>query len=394
MRWKCTARRTWSRVSQPFDPVAVPSPPRSPGAHRAAISARPYPHACEGDRAEELTIRERIRSGKAGTTRGAGAKSVSPRLRSVRAVLVVNPQATSTTAAGRDVLAHALASELKLDVVETQYRGHAADAARQAVDEGVDLVIAHGGDGTVNEVVNGMFYGVPTDNPPDVLSLPKLGVVPGGSANVFARALGLPRDPVEATHRLLRAISSSSTRRIGLGRANDRWFTFNAGVGWDADVVAEVERLRTRGRNVTPALYARTALTCYFRVSQRRPLITVQAGDEEPVTDLHTTFVSNTDPWTYLGSRPMRMNPDTTFDTGLGVFSLRSMNAYSVLRHVAKMLRGRAKPHGRNSFQRADLGYLQVTCEEPLRLQVDGDNLGERSLIEFASIPEALRVTV
>jgi diacylglycerol kinase family enzyme len=308
----------------------------------------------------------------------------------VRAVLVVNPQATSTTAAGRDVLAYALASELKLDVIETQHRGHAADAARAAVVDGVDLVIAHGGDGTVNEVVNGMFSCQPAGDRPT----PTLGVVPGGSANVFARALGLPKDPVEATHRLLQAVQSGSGRWVGLGKANDRWFTFNAGVGWDADVVAEVERLRSKGRNVTPALYARTALACYFRFSQRAPLITVQAGDEEPVTGLHTAFVANTDPWTYLGSRPMRMNPDTSFDTGLGVFSLRSMNAYVVLRHVAQMLRGRAKLHRRNSFRRADVGYLHVTCEEPLRLQVDGDNLGERSAIEFLSVPDALRVAV
>lgn len=305
-------------------------------------------------------------------------------------MLVVNPQATSTNAAGRDVLAHALASELKLNVVETQYRGHAADAARSAVVDGMDLVIAHGGDGTVNEVVNGMLaFGSAAER-----SLPTLGVVPGGSANVFARALGLPKDPVEATHRLLRAVELGSGRRVSLGRANGRWFTFNAGVGWDADVVAEVDRLRSTGRTVTPALYARIALACYFRVARKQPAITVQAADEEPVAGLHTAFIRNTDPWTYLGSRPVSINPDTSFDTGLDVFSLRNMNAYCVLRDIGKMLNGRAKPHGRNSFQRADLGHLHVTCLEPLRLQVDGDNLGEHSAIEFHSVPDALRVAV
>ena len=307
----------------------------------------------------------------------------------MRAVLVVNPNATATTAAGRDVLAHALANVLKLEVVQTRYRGHATDIARDAADEGVDLVIAHGGDGTVNEVVNGMLA-----EPAGRNRVPTLGVVPGGSANVFARALGLPKDPVEATHRLLEAVAAGTGRRVGLGKANDRWFTFNAGVGWDADVVAEVDRLRGRGREVTPALYARTALACYFRVAQRPAQITVQADGEAPVSGLHTAFVSNTDPWTYLGSRPMRMNPDTTFDTGLGIFSLSDMNAYAVLRYIAQMLRGRAKPHGRNAFRRADVGHLHVACREPLRLQVDGDNLGERSVIEFASIPDALRVAV
>lgn len=307
----------------------------------------------------------------------------------MRAVLVVNPQATSTTAAGRDVLAHALASELKLDIVETRFRGHASHAARAAVDDSADLVIALGGDGTVNEVVNGMLSAGP-----DVRALPTLGVVPGGSANVFARALGLPKDPVEATHRLLQAVTSGSGRRISLGKANERWFTFNAGVGWDADVVAEVERSRSNGRNVTPMLYARTALACYFRVFRHHPRITVQIAGEEPVTDLHTAFVSNTDPWTYLGSRPIRMNPDVSFDNGLGLFSLSSMRTHEVLRHVAQLLRSRAKPHGRMLFRRADVGYLHVTCQEPLRLQVDGDDLGERSVIEFQSVPEALRVAV
>ncbi|WP_243792241.1 diacylglycerol kinase family protein [Saccharopolyspora gloriosae] len=307
----------------------------------------------------------------------------------MRAVLVVNPQATSTTAARRDVLTHALADVVKLEVVQTRYRGHAADAARAAVADDIDLVIAHGGDGTVNEVVNGML----ADRRPDH-GMPRLGVVPGGSANVFARALGLPKDPIEATHRLLQAIAADSSRLVGLGKANDRWFTFNAGVGWDADVVAEVEQLRGRGRNVSPALYARTALNCYFRMSRQAPQITVRIGDEPPVTGLHTAFVANTDPWTYLGSRPMRMNPDTTFDTGLGVFSLSDMNAYVVLRYIAQMLRGSAKPHGRNALRRADVGSIHVACQEPLRLQVDGDNLGERSVIEFVSVPDALRVAV
>ncbi len=306
----------------------------------------------------------------------------------MRAVLVVNPQATSTTAAGRDVLAHALASELKLDVVETRYRGHAAGAAIEAAVDGVDLVIAHGGDGTVNEVVNGLLTADPAG------PVPSLAVVPGGSANVFARALGVPRDPVDATHHLLKALTSGSHRRVGLGRANDRWFTFNAGVGWDADVVAEVERLRSQGRSVTPSLYARAALACYFRSCLRPPVLTVRADDDLPVEGVYAAFVSNTSPWTFLGSRPVHTNPETNFDTGLGVFALRSLNTYSVLRHVAQMLRSRARPHGKSLFRSANVGRLHVACQEPLRLQVDGDDLGEHSAVEFVSVPDALRVVV
>ncbi|TWF92766.1 diacylglycerol/lipid kinase family protein [Saccharopolyspora dendranthemae] len=308
----------------------------------------------------------------------------------MRAVLVVNPQATSTTASGRDVLAAALASVLKLEVVETKHFGHASEAARDAVRDGADLVIAHGGDGTVNEVVNGMFEVAGPGDP----AMPTLGVVPGGSANVFARALGLPKDPVDATHHLMGALATRSTREVGLGKADERWFTFNAGIGWDAEVVAEMERQRSRGREATPALYARIALSCYFRMARGEPKLSLQIGDDHPSELLHSVFVSNTDPWTYLGSTPVRMSPETSFDTGLGVLALTKMSTYPVLRHVAEMLRGRGKPHGSNSIQAADVPHLRVACTEPLRLQVDGDCLGERSVVEFSSVPNALRVAV
>ena len=118
----------------------------------------------------------------------------------MRAVLIVNPNATSTTPAGRDLLAHALESRVKLTVAHTDHRGHAVEIASDAAREGVDVVIVHGGDGTVNEVVNGML-GTPGSSPPR--HTPAVGVVPGGSANVFARSLGISPDPVEATNQLV-----------------------------------------------------------------------------------------------------------------------------------------------------------------------------------------------
>jgi diacylglycerol kinase family enzyme len=177
----------------------------------------------------------------------------------VRAVLIVNPKATSTTPGGRDVLAHALASQVKLEVVETDYRGHAMAMAVAAARDGIDLVVAHGGDGTVNEVVNGLL----ADSDGDPASLghaPMLGVVPGGSANVFARALGVSYDPVEATHHLLHAIEDGRTRQVGLGLADGHWFTFNAGLGWDADVVASVAKRRGKQTSGSPITFGpRTA---------------------------------------------------------------------------------------------------------------------------------------
>src|SRR5688572_16073193 len=143
-----------------------------------------------------------------------------------RSLLVVNPSATTTTPRTRDVLIAALSRDLDVEVVTTQGRGHATEVAHKASADGVDLVIALGGDGTINEVVNGLLADAPEHRPAD--SVPALGIVPGGSANVLARTLGLPRDPVEATGALLAAIRDETSRQIGLGRVGERWFTFSA----------------------------------------------------------------------------------------------------------------------------------------------------------------------
>lgn len=307
----------------------------------------------------------------------------SPTLPVVRAILVVNPQATSTTAGGRDVLAHALASQVKLEVVETDYAGHALAVARGAAREGIDLVVAHGGDGTVNEVVNGML----TDGP----SGTALGVVPGGSANVFARALGIARDPVEATHQLLHAIEGGHSRSVGLGRADERWFTFNAGLGWDADVVAAVAD--RRGKQTNALLYMRSAVACYFNPPRGREPLMLHIPGEEPV-EVRTAFISNTDPWSYLGARPVRFNTGTSFDTGLGLFALRKLSLWSVYRHVRQALRSEAKHRGRNLVRYDDLPKLRLEASQPINFQVDGDPVGRRSGVEFSSVPHALTVLV
>jgi diacylglycerol kinase family enzyme len=310
----------------------------------------------------------------------------------MRAVLVVNPKATATTAAGRDVLAHALASQVKLEVIETDYRGHAMAAATKAAVDGVDLVVAHGGDGTVNEVVNGLLAkgagGV----------APRLGIVPGGSANVFARALGLPRHPIEATYQLLHAIVEGRDRAVGLGRVQangsaQRWFTFSAGVGWDADVVAGVER--RRGKRASPALYTRVAVAEYLRPSHGQPRLTVEVAGEEPVHDLRLVFVSNTDPWTYLGGRAIHLNRGCGFETGLGVFALSSLRLPTVLRHLRQAVSRKGETSGGKLLRLDDVSSLRVTSNEaPVRVQCDGDLIGERRSVEFMAVPRALTVVV
>jgi diacylglycerol kinase family enzyme len=308
----------------------------------------------------------------------------------VRVLLVVNPKATALTTStrSRDVLAHALASECRLEVVETKARGHATELARTAVGDGFDAVVALGGDGTVNEIVNGLL----TEGPRP--GLPALGVVPGGSTNVFARALGLPNEPVEATSELLTALHTDRRRDIGLGMVDDRWFTFNAGLGLDAAAVRKVEAKRARGRKSTPGLYIRSTLhQFYFNTSRRVPALTLERPGEDPLT-LALALVCNTSPWTYAGPRAISPCPAASFETGLDVFGLRTLGTMGTLRHVPQIIGDRPRPRGRRVVLLHDLPELTLSCEEPLPLQVDGDDLGDRTSVRMRSVPSALSVLV
>lgn len=306
----------------------------------------------------------------------------------VRALLVANPSATTTTAAGRDVIAYALASEVKLEVVATRYRGHAAELAARAATEGVDVVVVLGGDGTVNEALNGLLVDGPRP------WLPALGVVPGGSANVFARALGVPRDPLEATHQLLGALAAGRSRSVGLGRADERWFSFNAGLGWDADVIAAMEHQRDRGREATPTRYVRTAFRRWARARTNPPTLTIEVPGREPIEGAKMAIVSNTDPWTYLGGSAVRTNPGCSFARGLGLFAMRNLGLPTIARTVHQILTDGGFREMGSVIRDDDVPALRITSDEPVNLQVDGDHLGQRSDVEFVAVPDALRVVV
>ncbi|SRR6266550_1075972 len=308
----------------------------------------------------------------------------------MRALLVVNPAATTTTKKGRDVLVRALASDLKLEVEETSHRGHAAALACRAARDGVDVVVALGGDGTVNEVVNGLL----TDGAH--AGLPLLAVVPGGSTNVFARVLGLPEDPVEATGEILDGLRARRTRPVGLGRAGDRWFTFNAGFGLDAEVVRLIERRRRGGDgNSQSRYYVRRAVAHFFRHYDRRhPAIVLDRPGEQPEQGLFYVMVANAAPWTYLRDRPVNLAPEASFDTGLDVFAPRTMRTLTTLRYITGALRGGAGPRGRRLLRLHDLGEFTLRADRPMALQTDGDYLGEHEEVRLVAVPAALRVVV
>ncbi|MFE9205753.1 diacylglycerol/lipid kinase family protein [Micromonospora sp. NPDC007230] len=314
----------------------------------------------------------------------------------MQAVLVVNPKATTTSERSRDVLVRALRSEVDLSVRYTRRRGHAVDLAREAAEEGVDLVVTLGGDGTVNEVVNGLMGAEPpTFRTGDTSAerLPALATVPGGSTNVFARALGLPREWPDGTSMILEGLRLGRSRTIGLGRADDRYFTFCAGFGIDAAVIHRVERARRRGRVSTPALYLRSTVSQYFLASDRRhPSITLERPGETAEAELATVIVQNTAPWTYLGEREINPNPGASFDLGLDVLAMRQLRVASTARTVAQFFSQQPDPHGRQALRLHDVPEFTLVSARPLAFQLDGDYLGEREKVRFASIPAALRV--
>jgi diacylglycerol kinase family enzyme len=307
----------------------------------------------------------------------------------MRALLVVNPAATTTTPRMLEVMVRALGSDLKIDVATTQRRWHAAELAIQARRDGFQIVLALGGDGTVNEVVNGLL----ADGP---LEAPILGVVPGGSTNVFARSLGITEDPVEATAQILDAVREQRRRRIGLGRADDRWFTFCVGLGLDAEVVNDVEQRRARGRTSTPALYVASAVKHFYtRANRRHPPITLHRPGLAPVPGLHLAIVCNTAPWTYLGDRPVSPCPQASFDTGLDLLALRHLGTASTLRHVAQLLSGSGRPpRGRDVVLLHDADAFTLRADRPVAYQVDGDALGTRTAVRLSAVPAALDVLV
>ncbi|GAA2613531.1 diacylglycerol/lipid kinase family protein [Paractinoplanes durhamensis] len=314
----------------------------------------------------------------------------------MRALLVVNPKATTTSERSRDVLVRALRSAVNLTVEYTVRRGHAASLARAAAESGVDVVVTLGGDGTVNEAVNGLMSAhaaLDGLDGPRAQALPALAVVPGGSTNVFARALGLPRDWVDGTSMILEALRDGRHRVIGLGRADDRYFTFAAGVGLDAAVVRRVEQARLRGRKSTPSLYFRSIVGQFMVGDDRKtPPISIERPGEPSEADLGTVIVQNTAPWTYLGDRPINPSPEASFDRGLDVVALRRLAVTSTTRTLAQLATRKGDPHGKQVLHLHDQAEFTVVANRPQAFQLDGDYLGERQKVHFVSVPDALRV--
>ena len=216
---------------------------------------------------------------------------------------------------------------------------------------------------------------------------------------MFTRALGLPADLIDATGQIIQAVKAGRYRDIGLGRIDltglaSRYFTFNAGLGLDAEVVRAIEGLRAGGRPATSWLYVWTALRQFYAVTDRRhPALTLRRDGRPPVGHLSMSIVSNTSPWTYLGHRPVNPSPGADFDTGLDLFALRRLRTMGTLNALRQMISPRRAPlNGRDVVSLHDQPEFTISSGRPIALQVNGEYMGEHEAVTFRSVPGALRV--
>jgi diacylglycerol kinase family enzyme len=307
----------------------------------------------------------------------------------LRILLVVNSFASSVTARNTVIVHRRLARRHQVEVVETNRRGHATRFAHDAARRGIDVVIGFGGDGTLNEVATGIAG-----------SDTALGVLPGGSTNVFARTLGLPNDPLAAVEHLAAGLDDDDPRPIGLGRVNGRFFCFHTGIGFDAAVVRAVEQRASLKRYLGHPLFMWAALTTWARGYARdrphfRLAAETSAGALDPVDDGYFSIVLNTNPYTYLGNRPLDLSPAATLDRPLVVVTFRTLQLWPVLRGLGSALKGGGVRTSAELLEWRDVTHLEVTQADSdlaIPYQLDGDYLGAVDRLEFDHVPDAVRL--
>jgi diacylglycerol kinase family enzyme len=297
----------------------------------------------------------------------------------LRAHLIMNPEARGVTPSLQHLMATALEARFKLGVTETHARDAGVEVARRAAGSGAELLIAFGGDGLVNEVVNGMAGSDAT-----------LAIIPGGTMNVFARNLGVPTNPTEAADHILRIVGDTEPRRLSLGLANDRYFTFACGCGFDAEAAARVESHRSAKRRYgEPYFYAAALATFAASYALKKPFLTCEGefGTEEVV--LAVGLVR--DAYAYLAGRPLRLSPNGPPDGGLGLFMVRRLSFVHLPRYAFGALTGRFGP---GAVSLADLDEFIVSGDEAVAYHVDGETLEPASKVHVRPAPHVLSVLV
>jgi diacylglycerol kinase family enzyme len=295
------------------------------------------------------------------------------------AVLIVNPYAGRLSDTDREVVISALSARFSIDRFATTRRGSGIDVARKAADGGAPLVIAFGGDGHVNEVANGLAH---TDTP--------MAIIPGGTMNVFARSLGIPTDAMAAVNQLHSSLDSPP-REVTLGRMDDRFFTFSAGCGFDAEAAELVERDYPKKRRFGEIFFYWSA----FRVlagsyRHRNPVMTLEGSfGRIPVA---MAIACNTGPYAYLGSRTINLTPKVDLSKGLDVFALRTMRIEAFPAYAWRCLVSGDLVHHDDAFYAHDLDGFTLTSEKPFPRHVDGEPLSTATQTTLSLEPGALKV--
>ncbi|MEA2398220.1 MAG: hypothetical protein QOK25_1776 [Thermoleophilaceae bacterium] len=314
------------------------------------------------------------------------AERVLPDRRPKRRMLViVNPYASTVSDRLKNLVVYALQGRYSVEAVDTQARSHATEICREAAEEGYDVVVAFGGDGTVNEAANGLAG---SDTP--------LTALPGGSTNVFCRTLGMPNDVVDATEHLLGLADRFHPVRVDLARAGDRHFTFSAGIGLDASVVERVDshpRLKAR---FGEWYFTWCALSVFNRrYLVRPPRVRMEAGDR--TVEGVTVVVQNSDPYTYFGRRPIQVCQGSDPINGrLSTAVLKRATPLEMPTLIPRLFSARpgSVARHRQIESAQDVKELRVTSIDggTFPLQVDGDYVGEFDEVEFGVRPAGLAV--
>jgi diacylglycerol kinase family enzyme len=301
-----------------------------------------------------------------------------------RMLIIVNPYASTVSENLRHLVVHALQGRFEVEAVDTEARGHATEICREAAHEGYDVVVAFGGDGTVNEAANGLLG-----------SATPLCCLPGGSANVFGRMIGIPGELIDATEHLLGLADDWRTRKVDLGVVNGRYFTFASGLGLDASVVRRVDSNPHLKARLGPWYFTWVAVTTFARrYLVRPPRLSARIGDEQ--LDGVTAVVQNGSPFTYFRNRPIEIAEDAALESGtLSGCVLHRARTHDMpfIAWRAFSRRARVARHRQiSSFRDATTLTVRTADGKPLPLQVDGDYLGEVAEARYSILPRALNV--
>jgi diacylglycerol kinase family enzyme len=301
-----------------------------------------------------------------------------------RMLIIVNPYATTVSDRLRHLVVYALQGRFEVDAVDTEARGHATELCREAAHEGYDVVVAFGGDGTVNEAANGLV-GSPTP----------LCCLPGGSANVFGKILGIPGDVVDATEHLLAMADDWHPRKVDLGVVNGRCFTFASGLGLDASVVERVDAKPHLKARLGPYFFTWVAVSTFLRRYLLNPPQLEVLDGAEKLTGV-TAIVQNGSPFTYFQNRPIEIADGVALDSGTlagGVLRRATLLSMPSIAWRAFSRRARVSKHRQISpiGQTREL-TVRSADGRSLPLQVDGDYLGEVTEARYSIMPSALTV--